>query len=234
MIVFRSRYGIPTSIGHSLKKTPLSHDEWSDIGLYTPYDESRDIVWKKFTTDTTYAKKRNTESLIRLIFWISRDRGDDFWTEGSPTSRSEWKARSKKMLEFSAMRGGYQYETLEGSFSTIQYRLRSRQTKNHLIILLGNLGERELMALRTLGITNDLVIVHPYHPWEKNPDASVMLQGKVFDAKKYSAYQSALTLHESTTRKTLATSQSEAIFTTTDRPIQITLNHCFKYRYARG
>lgn len=122
---------------------------------------------------------------------------------------------------------------MNGTFESILDILITQHTKNHLIILLGNLDTSSLQLLHPLMMTNDIVVIHTYHPWELHPSTDIMLEGRVFDPQKEQRYQQARKNDEYAKRKMLSHMGGSLLFTSTQEPIEPLLNHFFKFRYAQ-
>lgn len=233
-ILFQSHKTSTINVWETQSKRWTLGDEWSDLRAYTPDDDSRDIVWKR-STDPLHitSKRREFEQSLRLIFCVDENIGDTFTLPNSAPSRWKWKKQSLSLLEISAKKLRFPFQTFHGKLSQQIENLIKSKTKNTLIIILSSDTDIWNASISALSYHNDVVIVQVKHPFEIKPDTSVWIQGQVFDTKKQEEYQKAREEKENQYKQYCKKQNISPIFLDTHQSIETSLNHFFKYRYAK-
>ncbi len=148
-------------------------------------------------------------------------------------SRSEWKKQSLDILKKSAQKSNFPFQEFFEKKEQNLETLVKNKIKNHLIIFLTSSLDFNEKSYKVLSRQNDVIIVYIEHIFEKNPDTSVWIEGKVFDTKKIKKYQDERQKIQKEFIKKCKKNKISPLFLDTTQSIETALNHFFKYRYAR-
>ncbi len=178
-----------------------------------------------------YRKKRDTETKLRILCINTTDPSDTFQIIN--ISKYEAKNKYEKTIRESARKLKYPCEMFYGNLETVGQTLLERACKNTLIILLSSDYNSDIpINVKRLGIMNDIIWIHLYHPWELSPNKDILFFGKIFSKKKEEKYRQMLSHFEQEKKNALKKSNISPIFHTIDQDIETALNHFFKYRYV--
>ncbi|PID84114.1 hypothetical protein CSB09_02445 [Candidatus Gracilibacteria bacterium] len=233
-ILFRSHKVAARGLSGVQSRRGTVGDEWSDLRKYTPDDESRNIVWKRSTNPIhIISKRRDFERSLQLIFCIDENIGDTFSFPRSLPSRAQWKQQSLSLLEMSAQKSRFPSKSFVGNIQSQIQTLLKTKVKNHLIILISSNLEALESDIHVLSHHNDVIIIQVEHPFEKNPNKNVWIEGKVFDTKKIQTYQNMRREAKEKYRQYYKKHDITVLFLDTSASIEQPLNNFFKYRYAK-
>lgn len=232
-ILFRSQRHALLS-WNSPKRIPGQGDDWSDIVQYIPGDDPRDILWKKTYAENIYRKKRNLDTRLSIICLNILNPGDDFTSTQWSFSRNLYKDQAIKSITQSAKKLKYPVEYFTGNMDHIWETLLSEQKQNTLMIILTSDYAQEIpRAFSRLAMMNDIVWIHLYHPWELSPTPQELFFWKVFSPRYRIKYKNTIENFEKQKTRMLEKHNISPIFQSIDQNIEDSLNHFFKYRYAK-
>lgn len=175
-IFFRSHRGRSDSSTSSNSLRYGRGFDWDTLRLYASWDNTRDIAWMKSWVETLVRNRIETPNFpIYLIQDTSTE--NEFSTISHPLSKSEFAKEIARICRESAKKYGHVFHTLSG---------KNEEIKNSMIIILwSNLNTEDVLYIKRLSLLNDVVFVHIFHPFEKNPDSSVLFSFKTIKEKEY-------------------------------------------------
>lgn len=230
-INFRSRHSRQFQGGNSLSKRKNPSWEWEWIGAYSGGD-ARHIIWKKSTQNQISEKKFEDSSNFSFIFANIFSESDDFSAWDFP-SKKIFKKNSIKILEENAVREKIPFRIFEEkNLEIFEKKILQEKISKHLIfIFCSDFPFDKGKILEKIARLNEIIFIFPYHPFEKNPDNSILLEQKIFNKKFLEKYLADLSENEKKIAKMLSEYRSHFIATETDKNIAVTLNYFFKNDY---
>jgi uncharacterized protein (DUF58 family) len=218
----------------SLKNIRWSWSEYENLRVATPYDDARDIAWKKSTkNDTLYVKSREDVANLAIRLIRIRDKSWGFTLEAWDDKDAFYRALDRACKESMAYyRYSYDISSSPDIRSSVDWVLQKKINKNTILYTVSELDLDEYSYLSKLSKLNDVIIIHLLHPYEVDPCIADVLLSESQSIKSIQ-YKEALLRSRLDIRKYLVKNNIAYIpALSTDNPVNL-INHFFKYRYAR-
>ena len=181
-ILFRTRRGnIQTKWGNSEKLWKIRWDIWDTLRTYTPWDRIRDIFWGKSLISQIFVKNRNASESFDII--VTTDGSlTGFFTPSEKISPILFFESAKHIIEKSAKQWWYPFSSIK-DITIVREKMR---LKNTMICIFSNhLEEKNLEYLKNLSPVNDVIYIHTFHPFEIDPDDSLLFGFQTLKVQKY-------------------------------------------------
>lgn len=236
-IHFRSKFSKHNGTGTSLQKRKHNGTDWEGIRPYNSSSDARHIFWKK-STHYIVEKTFEENASISLICFYIKDDSDDFSDWKSP-SRTFWRLKTQKIIEENTKNSQVFLDNFFiESLADIDQISQKYQIKNSLILIFSHkmgedFSENENKFLEKIANFNEIIWISCFHPFEKTPDDSLLLEWKLFVPSKQSKYQQIFEKFEQNIKKSLAKYSIFYISTDTTKSIDTVLNDFFKYHYEK-
>lgn len=221
-ILFRSHKVHSTKSGSNILTHRGRGSDFADIGPYIVWDDTRDISWKHSARTETLSKKiRIDEESFPIIVIQDIDASHGFFTE--QYSKSTYTLATELIERIVTSCKKYHFP-----IETIQVTPDIKNIRNSMIFYItSSLDAHQFEEIRWLTESNDLIVVHVFHPYEVSPDSSLILWG--FSVKKDS-YQKEFEKIRKNIEKTIQSARWSYIMITTNTDSVSELNRFFKTR----
>lgn len=221
-ILFRSR-GIHTMRSWDSHRTHRGRgSDFSDIWLYIPGDDTRDISWRHSARTWSISKKIRIDEETFSIYIIQDEESmSTFYTPKDPISTYEYTERLESIISTSAKKYHYSVHTI--SIEEARYK------KNSMIFYITSDVEwRDIQKLWGIAAHNDLIVLHVFHPYEIEPTDELLFWW-VWVNK--SAYQQEFEERRKSVEKNIHTMNSWYLLLSTSMPVVTRMNQFFRHRY---
>lgn len=222
-ILFRSDKIHSTESGSNYLTHRGRGSDFSDIWPYIVGDDTRDISWRHSArTDTIQRKMRIEEDAFPISIIQTIDISHGFYTEDVQKSTSEYARDIHDTIISSARK--YHYKSEESILEKVKHK------KNSMIFYItSSLEVEELALLRGLAQSNDLILLHVFHPYELDPDSWLLFGWFWLNAKRY---QQEFENKRKEVERLMRSIDAWYLLLTTDMHITPRINQFFKNRFS--
>ncbi len=221
-IFFRSHIGRIDTSGSSNSLRYGRGFDWDTLRLYTPWDNTRDIAWMKSWIETFIRNRTETEN---FPIYILEDVGteNEFFTNTHPISKNEFTKEFIRVCHESAKKYGHPFK------GKLQ---KNEEIKNAMIFIVSStLDMQDVWFIKKFSLFNDVIFLHILHPFEKNPDKTILFS---FKKIKVQQYVEQFEKRKEEIRKFIIKNWCSYVDIYTHESIYDKLNFFFKNRYKHG
>lgn len=231
LIHFRSIYSNTRYWWEKINQFSGRSMEMHWIRSFSPGDSTRDIAWKKSTSnEKIFTKEYSSEGTSKVIFWVIGKHGWDFCTEEESITKEEFSRSLAYILDQSSH--AFQFPLEKINEENMIEHLKKKQPKWSIIIILSSsLKKEEWIWIEKFSQQNDVIILHIFHPVEIHPyNQWILFESKKIKYEKYEyEFQKARRDMNSSMKK----NGVSIINITPKEDISLVLNFFFKNRYGR-
>ncbi len=199
---------------------------WSHIRPYTDTDDIRDIVWSKIKPEGLSVRSRENHGDFEIISYWGTTPYDDFTIHDGSDSRNSAIQKARQTMKISTKIWQYSYREF---FGDTGFAALKKIKPNNALIFICNTDSLE--DLQTIAFHNDLIYLDLSHPFESNPDTSLLFSGQILDLESYMRKYREFRKSKIDLIKKI---RAAYIPLSTQDDITITLNTFFKKRYKNG
>lgn len=199
---------------------------WSHLRQYTDTDDIRDIAWAKIKPDWFSTRVRESHWDFEIITYFGTTPYDEFFDSEENLSKKNTIKKIQSTLIMSAQFWWYKYREFFGDNGIKEIKSLK---PNNALILISNI--EDLASLQSIAFHNDLIYIDVTHPFESNPNTSLLFSGQVIDIKRY---KEEYDLHKKSQKNTIKKIRASYISLSTKDTIEDILNTFFKKRYNHG
>ncbi len=199
---------------------------WSHLRPYTDTDDIRDIAWSKIKPEWLSVRSREDHGDFEIIAYWGITPYDEFTNHDGTDSRKSAIQKARQAMKISTKIWQYSYREFFGD--TGLAALKKIKPDNKLIFIFNT---DDIEQFKTMAFHNDLIYVDLSHPFESQPDTSLLFSGKVINLESYMRKYRVFRKSKIDLIKKIRASY---IPLSTRDDITITLNTFFKKRYKNG
>lgn len=197
---------------------------WSHLRQYTDIDDIRDIAWSKIRPDWFSTRVRESHWDFEIITYLGATPYDVFFDTDETISKKKYIKKMQNTIAMSAKFWWYKYREFFGDTGIKEI---IDMKPNNALILISN--TEDLSSLQSIAFHNDLIYIDITHPFESNPNTSLLFSGKIIDIKWY---KKEFKLHKERQKNTIKKIKASYISLSTRDTIEDSLNIFFKKRYS--
>lgn len=220
-ILFRSRLIHNNQLGSNTNTHRGRGSDFSDISIYSSWDDTRDISWRHSARSGNILKKTRIEEdcfPIRIVQTIWSNQL--FCTRKNKKSQYEYSIEISQKIHQSATKYHFPIEDID--------IVETRELRNTMIFYITtSLDISVFRELSGIAKNNDIIVIHVFHPYELNPDDDLIFDGLSLSKNKY---LSELTTKKEQIRKQLIQSHIWYLELTTESNIPKEINRLLKNR----
>lgn len=199
---------------------------WSHLRQYSDGDDIRDIAWGKAKPDWLSVKVRETHGDFEIITYWGETPYDGFFDTDEKNSKKNYINNIQDIIAMSTKFWWYKHREFFGKNGIKE--LINLKPHNALIFICNT---EDLQVLRSIAFHNDLIYLDLTHPFESDPNTSLLFSGQVIDTIWY---KKEYEIHKEAKKNTIKKLQASYISLSTQDLIEDVLNTFFKKRYSHG